>query len=93
MTSSPEAENVRPQRTNEASGKPLPLDVAERVAAAMHTALAGDGDVDDLTQAALEASHHADIVAENERLRIALRQIHDLADGLLNDIEAEEAQA
>jgi hypothetical protein len=39
----------------------------------------------------IEASHHADIVAENARLRTALRQIHDLADGLLNDIE--EAQS
>lgn len=36
---------------------------------------------------------HAELVAENARLRATLQQIHDLADGLLNDIEAEEALA
>lgn len=42
---------------------------------------------------ALEALPHTELVAENARLRATLQQIHDLADGLLNDIEAEEALA
>lgn len=71
-------------------------DMVERVSMAISFTARIHGGIanpDEVAKAALEASHHDSIVAENQRLRTALQQIHDLAEGLLNNIEAEEALA
>jgi hypothetical protein len=66
-------------------------DMVERVARALadvcHCGACTYEDRIEDAQAALEASHHASIVAENARLRAVLQGVSDLADKALSELD------